>query len=1122
MWYHSAFSVFDRLYVRQAFYSQSKGTLKDGHRVKPRQYSRTLLFGLSLLLFSCTDNDPSNLGIDSSSLRDTIAEIDLSHSAGHQDSTLYAAALLDSAAALLAHMEYDRALDTIQKAKKHYGERIGEKSIALIRVLNLESAAYFHKLNLDSASAKAERALEIADTIEMKNDALLGDIFFNLGNVAMEAGNSSLGIDYFQRDLSIKQSVYGREHPKLASIYLALGETYSIKGDYGKALGYAHQSLNLIQKDENPAVAVTIANYNTISNIYENQGDLSTAIQYLKQGIQLGEQYLSPDNHQLALLYSNLGKTYERVGEYGWALEYLHRSLGVRLKHWGEKHAHTSDVYFNMAVVYGKQEAYEKSLLYLNKSLEIDSVVRGPDHPYVADAYNNMGIVAEKLGKFEEAQRFYKKSLAIKFKTLGEHHPLVSHTYANIGSLHEAQGLFSEAVPYFQKSLDIKLNTQGANNTEIAQTYYALGLLFTKMGRLPEGLTNLHEAMAVLNYDRHKPMQFEAVTNLEILKDVLLAKADYYRKKLAVTDPSESTDSVYAQYRVLLALEDYAQGMFLNEFTRQFYAYQSLPVYEGAIELFMARNEPHQAFEIAEKTKSRRLAESIQAITKKTTFNLPDSLIKRESEIAAKIFSFEKKVYQEVTNDSLLLIYEDSLFQLRRDKNSLLETLKENFPEYYQLRYSPEIISVSQVQEQVLNREDQALVEYFVGDSSIYLFTVLKDTFYTTKVVKDFPLEEWIQNLRCSILAEASQDTSGCSTLITGVPVKALYSQYASLLYDKLFRPLEQQLAHTSELLLVPDGKLGYLPFEILLQHQPEALTDFYQFPYLLRKYAIGYAYSATLQREMQDKKHAREPAHRLLAVAPVFSGSQQVTNTQLANRLVDTTLRRNVLTPLAYNVPEAQQIAARYGGEVWVGEEATKQHFVKRAADYRILHLSTHGKANDKKGDYSFLAFQPRSADSLNDALLYNSELYTLSLNADLVVLSACETGIGELQRGEGIISLARGFSYGGAKSLVTSLWNVNDRSTKEIMEAFYDYLAQDLGKHEALRQAKLAYLERHKDASYFQSPYYWAAYIPIGDMAPVALAPAFRYRWLLIVAVLCLAGYFYWRSRNRQVGSK
>lgn len=1120
MWYHIAFSLFDNLYVRQTVYGRSKWRLEDGQRLNPSQYHHTLLFGLCLLLFSCTDNDPSNVVMDSSPHTDTITESDISHSGNHPDSTLYTAVLLDSAAVLLAHMEYDRALDTIQKAKQHYGEKTGEESIALIRVLNLESAAYFYKLNLDSASVKAERALEIAETIKMENNALLGDIFFNLGNVGMEAGNLSLAIDYFQRDLSIKESVYGKEHPKLASTYLALGKTYSIKGNYGKALEYAHQSLNLIQNDEHPAVAVTIANYNTISNIYENQGDLATAIQYLKEGIQLGEQYLSLDNHQLALLYSNLGKTYERVGEYGWALEYLHRSLGVRKKHWGEQHAHTSDVYFNMAVVYGKQEEYEKSLLFLNKSLEIDSVIRGPDHPYVADAYNNMGIVAEKLGKFEEAERFYEKSLAIKFKTLGEHHPLVSHTYANMGSLHEAQGLLSEAVPYFQKSLKIKLKTQGANNTEIAQTYYAIGLLFTRIGKLNEGLTNLHEAMEVLNYNPRKPMQFETVTNLEILKDVILAKADYFRIKPAVAHQAEYADSVYAQYRVLLALEDYAQGMFLNEFTRQFYAYKSLPVYEGAIELFMARNEPHRAFEIAEKTKSRRLAESIQAIAKKTTFNLPDSLIKEEKEIAAKIFSFEKKVYQEVTNDSLLIIYEDSLFQLRRDKNVLLETLKENFPEYYQLRYSPEIISVSKVQHQLLSREDQALVEYFVGDSSIYLFTVLKDTFYTTKVVKDFPLEEWIQNLRCSILAEASQDTSGCSTIFTGTPIKELYSSYANLLYDKLFRPLEQQLAHISELLIVPDGKLGYLPFEILLQQQPKASTDFYQFPYLLRKYAIGYAYSATLQREMQNKKHAREPSYRLLAIAPVFSGNQQVTNTQLVNRLVDTTLRRNVLTPLTYNVPEAQYIAARYGGEVWVGEEATKQQFVRRAADYRILHLSTHGKANDKKGDYSFLAFQPKSTDSLNDALLYNSELYTLSLNADLVVLSACETGIGELQRGEGIISLARGFSYGGAKSLVTSLWNVNDRSTKEIMEGFYNYLAQDVAKHQALRQAKLDYLERHKDASYFQSPYYWAAYIPIGDMDPVELSPTFQYWWLLIGAVLSITGYIYWRSRNRQVG--
>lgn len=308
---------------------------------------------------------------------------------------------------------------------------------------------------------------------------------------------------------------------------------------------------------------------------------------------------------------------------------------------------------------------------------------------------------------------------------------------------------------------------------------------------------------------------------------------------------------------------------------------------------------------------------------------------------------------------------------------------------------------------------------------------------------------------------------------------KALaYYEKAIELYEKLIKPVKSQLSE--DLIIVPDGILGYIPFEALLMQKPEKAIRFHDHAYLLRDHNISYSFSATLLREMMQKKHQTTPDKAIIAYAPFFDND----TTALAKTFADDIAMRRDLTPLSNSGEEAFRIAKSMGGEAIVGKAATTQMFVETAQSARILHLATHGKADDKSGDYAFLAFAP-SSDSLEKGLLYVRDLYNLTFNADMVVLSACETGIGKLQRGEGIISLARAFAYAGAKSIVTSLWSVNDAKTKDLMLLFYQNLKKGKSKDAALRQAKLSFIAKniHPNAN----PFFWAAFIGIGDMKAV-----------------------------------
>jgi CHAT domain-containing protein len=172
------------------------------------------------------------------------------------------------------------------------------------------------------------------------------------------------------------------------------------------------------------------------------------------------------------------------------------------------------------------------------------------------------------------------------------------------------------------------------------------------------------------------------------------------------------------------------------------------------------------------------------------------------------------------------------------------------------------------------------------------------------------------------------------------------------------------------------------------------------------------------------------------------------------------------------------------YKGDYFVNSDATEQKFYDVAGDYRMVHLSTHGVADARQGDYSYLAFAEQK-DSIENEFLYVRDIYNTQLNADLVFLSACETAQGELQRGEGIISLARAFAYAGAKSIITTLWQVDDAATKDISIEFYKNLKKGLTKDFALRQAKLRHIKSARSAQ--KHPFFWAAMIGIGDMGVV-----------------------------------
>jgi len=270
-------------------------------------------------------------------------------------------------------------------------------------------------------------------------------------------------------------------------------------------------------------------------------------------------------------------------------------------------------------------------------------------------------------------------------------------------------------------------------------------------------------------------------------------------------------------------------------------------------------------------------------------------------------------------------------------------------------------------------------------------------------------------------------------------------------------------------LMIILAGNLGFLPFEALLTDDVSN-NNFKEYPYVIKKYAVGYCYSATLLHEMQTKEHI--PQKIFLGFAPEFDSDVKLDG-------------RYSFNPLEHSQQEVIDVHELIGtGNIFTGAQATKENFQENCEGYCILHIATHGFMNSNDSKNSFLAFSS-SADSTSNELLYVRDLYNMHLTASMVVLSACETGLGELYESEGIASLARGFAYAGAKSIITSLWAVNDYTTAEIMKFMYKHIQAGMNKDEALFQAKnefLAAAASHQVAH----PFLWSAFIMIGDESP------------------------------------
>ena len=818
--------------------------------------------------------------------------------------------------------------------------------------------------------------------------------------------------------------------------------------------------------------------YSYIGQAYNLNANYQRASQYHHQAIQwLPHSYFQGDirnyYYYQALNYLYLGQCHLNEAQYGDdpnSLELAERNfftaLGILRKHLNSAAYQNSiyAAYAQLAELHRLQKNYDSALWYLDQTI----LFRGEDHQ--------------------------------------------QETYYYVGRIHKDQGNYQTALQYLNRSLS---DSAAIPRTDIASSLVSIGEVYTLQNNFDSAIFSYQSALSVLTQnfvasDIYENPSLAASDIRPVLLRTLAAKANTLLAKSS--DPILDTLSLIAAidtYHLAVSANEQLRQTFPSLEYKQFLSAQSASLYEQAIRASLQAHELGlkqkdflaEAFYFSEKSKAATLLEATRTAEARSFAGIPDTLVARENELKRELTYWENELYQ-ASDDSAQQILRNQAFETREAYNMLIEHLEESYPDYYQLKYDTEVVGLAQLQAKLPS--NATLLSFSYGDSTLYSFVVRTNTveWYRTPLDSTFRrcLEGVLQTISHYDYQEASNPTAF-----------RRFTQEAHQLYQTLVEPAFNTIDQpTDQLIIIPDGLLGYLPFDVLLtEANRPALVNYQTLPYLVKQLPVSYEYSATLLSRASKKK-SKTP-YSYLGFAPTYPEAPIAESREVRATLDGQLLG---LGQLRHNRKEVAFAADLFSGKVFANNTATEQHFKQYAGQSQLLHLSMHAYAHDKNDDFSGLIFTQQTDSTQEDGFLHANELYNLSLNAELAVLSACETGIGTLAPGEGIMSLGRAFKYAGCPNVTMSLWSADDATTNSIMQRFFTHLHRQFPKDKALQQAKLDYLSQAKSTQ--AHPYYWAAFVQLGDSDPLDTAAGASLWWwiigggIIVLVVIAIA----WRN--------
>ncbi len=1019
--------------------------------------------------------------------------------------------------------QYDETKVIYQKALNIYTAI--RDSAGIVQVYFYNGKLHDFISEYEEAALLYQNAINSSVAFHGKAHKITTDCYYKKARFYYNQGQYQEGLKVLDTLIAIETQMYGLNSPRLTSTYILTGNIHFKETAYDTAIQYYEKAKAIYAQDSVKYSRGLASCLGNIGAVTIEKGDFEKANQLYLQAAAIKKAKYGENSITLAYTYYNIGSGYAEQGDFQSALDYFFKSARIIKKVRKKENADVAYVYTGIGGVYDQIGAWDEAMDYFQKVLRIRQATNTINHPETALNYDRIGALYQKKGDLMAAQTAYEKALSIRQNTLKPTHQAIGNSYFNLAGIHRQNGAFQQTTDLLQKALSIKEKQLYKYHPSIADIYLEQAKVAKDQKDLPNALHFLQTAIT------HLVPDFESLEladnpkiapnfayksnllNLLYQKGIALKQA-YYQDLAQV----ELLEQAYSTLKNGSQLADLMRQAYQSDLSKKTLLSKVSLIYNELIEVgIVLANQPNakvsseDLFALMEKSKSILLLATIQEEQAKAFAGIPPTTIDQTLQLKKQIAFFENQLANQQakgtkSTDKNLMEIEEKIFQFRQQSQNLIAQIEKDYPQYYQLKYDNQLASIADIQA-ALPTINTAFLQYTLTDNQLLIMAISP-----TKVQRYQQKVDSIFFQQLSAVKTFLNQNPVEQTKETQVKERQLFIQNAYDLQQQLLAPILAKMDKVENLIIIPDGALNYLPFEALLTQLPQTSnTTFDELAYVLHQHTIHYEYAATLW--WQNTLDKSSQSHFFAGFAPTYQGKELLASRANTYSLLSSTA---TFMPLKHNQSEVNSLANTLNGYTLTGMAATESAFKKEAKNYGVLHLAMHAYVNDKNPNYSHLVFAP-SKNSIEDRYLYAYELYNMRLNADLAVLSACETGNGQIQKGEGVMSLSRAFKYAGVPNIVMSFWKADDFYTKYIMTQFYQFLKLGVGKNEALKQAKIAQLATAKDNKEAAHPFYWANFVLVGNAQPIQFKQPIP--WIWMASGICCLVVLLWGWKNHRL---
>jgi CHAT domain-containing protein/Tfp pilus assembly protein PilF len=931
-----------------------------------------------------------------------------------------------------------------------------------------------------------------------------------------------------EKGIATYEAIPDSDQFRLTEALNRLGDLYAEMGRYQEAESALQRAIAIRRKIRGEDHPDTAGIMNDLGMLYENTGRLKEAEAIYLKALEIRERGLGSDHLEVSLSLNSLAWFYYYTGRYSESETLYRRALAIREKRLGADHRDVATVLNNFGVLLNEMGRYDEAESVLKRALEIRQAKLEPDHAHIGTTLNNLALVYRSTGRFDEAVGLYRKTLEVMEKAYGPEHANVGTVLTNLGRIYFLQQNFSEAEPVLKRALQIREKALGAEHPQVSFATEALAGLYLEEKKYDQAGFFLERTEAI----RAKALGVRHPSNTSVIvKRALLSRMrkdfsgalNQYKTALEIRE--ENSGGKHPGRAVPLSGLAFASAALGKQEEARSYFEQALDVHTSTRETVFALLSDRQKLSflsLQEPDLHASISHTLQFATRdpkdlENTFNRwlqwKGSLLEAQSRYQQALVLSEKEPFREKWE--VLQEVRRELAQLwiggpGRKSNEEYRKRVQELEEKKQL-LEAELTSMSRSfqYDDTIRKANAETLQKHIPEESVYLdFGLIRwHDFSTDETARPhyilfllFP--EGHQNVIAIDLGDAEIIEKAVRNFISFVRENASASTRNRLsrqLYTLLFGKAEPYLKGRKRFVISPDALLHLLPFEILIT--PAGRT-------LLEAFDISYVASGRDIFRWRDPVELNSGA--MIVADPVYS-IQPLGEEDQESKEITNILRKQSLGPLPGARREAEIIRRILSEksseevEMYVGDQASESKLVTSKSGRRILHIAAHGfflsdgetleipeTGNSLLSGWapqaayrnpmlrSGILLSPSSPEpqlASEDGILSAEEILSLNLRGtELVTLSACDTALGEIHHGEGVLGLQRSLILAGSRTLIMSLWQVSDKATEDLMKRFYSLWTAGLNKSQAFRQARLELYRINSD------PFFWGAFIMIG----------------------------------------